>query len=308
MIIIRLLCLPLLLPVIIIYMIIRFIVWIIKLFPKYKVTVICSAAATAIGVIAVFFPDLFNMNKSSIHSFEITLSDRNSAQELEKFLDGNINKIVELTVRYKQNLVYGMVPWARYTKDSYYGDRYDPAKEGSWWWESADPAHDVTFSHFGENDNFYVKSFLYDQNWFEVEYRDFGGIGYCDAGSKYAYQLRVPYVRNDELVFEWHRDREKSRDYVAVPSPYWVLKGTFVVSVKNGQKLTDNIKALYVELQQKKLKADYGRAYVVPEIARILAVDPACGEETGSGEYSFSGKSFELKPLSQKDLVQMSYN
>ena len=45
-----------------------------------------------------------------------------------------------------------------------------------------------------------------------------------------------------------------------------------------------------------------------PEIARILAVDPACGEETGSGEYSFSGKSFELKPLSQKDLVQMSYN
>ena len=34
----------------------------------------------------------------------------------------------------------------------------------------------------------------------------------------------------------------------------------------------------------------------------------ACGEETGSGEYSFSGKSFELKPLSQKDLVQMSYN
>lgn len=84
MIIIRLLCLPLLLPVIIIYMIIRFIVWIIKLFPKYKVTVICSAAATAIGVIAVFFPDLFNMNKSSIHSFEITLSDRDSAQELEK--------------------------------------------------------------------------------------------------------------------------------------------------------------------------------------------------------------------------------
>ena len=52
----------------------------------------------------------------------------------------------------------------------------------------------------------------------------------------------------------------------------------------------------------------YGRAYVVPEIARILAVDPACGEEIGSGEYSFSGKSFELKPLSQKDLVQMSYN
>lgn len=256
-----------------------------------------------IGLLGVFFPDLFNMNKSSIHSFEITLSNRKSAQKLEEFLDKNAGKIVELTIHYKQNLVYGWTPWTKYTEDSYYGDKYD-----SWGWDSAEPTYNVTYSSFGDNNRFYVRSFLYDKNRFEVEYRDFGGIGYCDAGSKYAYQLRVPYVRNDELVFEWHRDREKSRDYVAVPSPYWVLKGTFVVSVKNGQKLTDNIKALYVELQQKKLKADYGRAYVVPEIARILAVDPACGEETGSGEYSFSGKSFELKPLSQKDLVQMSYN
>ena len=40
-----------------------------------------------IGLLGVFFPDLFNMNKSSIHSFEITLSNRKSAQKLEEFLD-----------------------------------------------------------------------------------------------------------------------------------------------------------------------------------------------------------------------------
>jgi len=265
---------------------------------------VITVVATVIGLVS----DLSSMSKSSVHSFEITLSDKKSAQKLEEFLDANVGKIVELTIHYKQNLVYGLVPWAKYSEDSYYGVKYDPAKDGSWWWDSASAAHDVTFSHFGDNNRFYVKSFLYDKNLFEVEYRDFGGIGYCDAITRYAYQLMIPYVKNDKLAFEWQRDREKSKDYVALPSPYWVLKGTFVVNVKKGEELTDNITTLYDEFQQRKLRSDYGKDYVVPEIAKILAVDPACGERTGNGDYSFSGKSFELEPLTQQQLLQMAYN
>ena len=269
---------------------------------------VISFVVATISFIGIFLPDLFNMNKGSITRFETTLSDKKSAQKLEEFLDANVGKIVELTIHYKQNLVYGLVPWAKYSEDSYYGVKYDPAKDGSWWWDSASAAHDVTFSHFGDNNRFYVKSFLYDKNLFEVEYRDFGGIGYCDAITRYAYQLMIPYVKNDKLAFEWQRDREKSKDYVALPSPYWVLKGTFVVNVKKGEELTDNITTLYDEFQQRKLRSDYGKDYVVPEIAKILAVDPACGERTGNGDYSFSGKSFELEPLTQQQLLQMAYN
>ena len=256
-----------------------------------------------IGLLGVFFPDLFNMNKSSIHSFEITLSNRKSAQKLEEFLDKNAGKIVELTIHYKQNLVYGWTPWTKYTEDSYYGDKYD-----SWGWDSAEPTYNVTYSSFGDNNRFYVRSFLYDKNRFEVEYRDFGGIGYCDFTTRYAYQLIIPYVKNNERMFEWQRDREKSREYIGAPSPYWVLKGTFIVNVKNGEELTDNITTLYDEFQKKKLKADYGKEYVVPEIAHILTVKPDCGDRKSNGDYSFSGKSFELEPLTQREHRQMDYN
>ena len=95
---------------------------------------------------------------------------------------------------------------------------------------------------------------------------------------------------------------------MAVPSPYWVLKGTFIVNVKNGEELTDNITTLYDEFQKKKLKADYGKEYVVPEIAHILTVKPDCGDRKSNGDYSFSGKSFELEPLTQREHRQMDYN
>ena len=250
-----------------------------------------------------FFPDMLNMEKSRPQSFEITLSNRKSAQKLEEFLDKNAGKIVELTLHYKQNLVYGWGPRTKYTEDSYYGDKYDSRE-----WDSAEPAYDVTYSSFGDNNRFYVRSFLYDKNQFEVEYRDFGGIGYCDFTNRYAYQLMIPYVKNNERMFEWQRDREKSREYIGAPSPYWVLKGTFIVNVKNGEELTDNISTLYDEFQKKKLKADYGKEYVVPEIANILAVKPDCGDRKANGDYSFSGKSFELEPLTQREHRQMDYN
>ncbi len=70
---------------------------------------VISFVVATISFIGIFLPDLFNMNKGSITRFETTLSDKKSAQKLEEFLDANVGKIVELTIHYKQNLVYGLV-------------------------------------------------------------------------------------------------------------------------------------------------------------------------------------------------------
>ena len=56
--------------------------------------------ATAIGFIAVFFPDLFNMQKDRIVEFNLEVEGPEDADKLEEFLFANPEKIVRLNIRF----------------------------------------------------------------------------------------------------------------------------------------------------------------------------------------------------------------
>lgn len=48
---------------------------------------VVSFIATAVGIVAVFFPDLLNLQKEKIQSFSSSISNKEEAKKLADFLD-----------------------------------------------------------------------------------------------------------------------------------------------------------------------------------------------------------------------------
>lgn len=61
---------------------------------------IIGFAASAIGIIGVFFPNLLNIEKKRIEELAITINEQKDANDLYRFLKNNEHKIVKLEIKY----------------------------------------------------------------------------------------------------------------------------------------------------------------------------------------------------------------
>lgn len=69
--------------------------------PKVIIGSIASFVVAAVGIIAVFFPNLFNLEKSSMGEGQFLLSeDESSHRKLWQFLEDNQGKVVQLEIAY----------------------------------------------------------------------------------------------------------------------------------------------------------------------------------------------------------------
>ena len=68
--------------------------------PKVIIGSLTSFVVAAVGIIAVFFPSLLNLEKKSIAEKAIFLRSQDSLKELEEFLSKNVNKPVRLAIGY----------------------------------------------------------------------------------------------------------------------------------------------------------------------------------------------------------------
>lgn len=68
--------------------------------PKVIIGSITSFVIATIGIIAVFFPDLFNLQKKNVREYEIVLKDNSDAQKLAKYLEENDGIAIKLTLGY----------------------------------------------------------------------------------------------------------------------------------------------------------------------------------------------------------------
>lgn len=59
---------------------------------------ILGVTATIIGLIAVFFPDMFNLEKNTIAEFSVQVSKPDDSERLTKFLEANSKRIVKLDI------------------------------------------------------------------------------------------------------------------------------------------------------------------------------------------------------------------
>lgn len=68
--------------------------------PKVIIGSITSFVVAAVGIVAVFFPSLLNLEKKSIAEKAIFLRSQDSLKELEEFLLKNVNRPVRLAIGY----------------------------------------------------------------------------------------------------------------------------------------------------------------------------------------------------------------
>ena len=61
-----------------------------------------SALISVIGVVAIFFPSVFNLEKPKVPVLKIVLSDNKSHKSMYNFLFSNQNKIVNLNIEYTE--------------------------------------------------------------------------------------------------------------------------------------------------------------------------------------------------------------
>ncbi|TLD97315.1 hypothetical protein LS71_000735 [Helicobacter jaachi] len=64
---------------------------------------ITSFLVAAIGIIAVFFPSVFNLEKKKMQELSITLKNADDALEIWKFLEKNQGKVVALNINFSDN-------------------------------------------------------------------------------------------------------------------------------------------------------------------------------------------------------------
>lgn len=89
---------------------------------------IVSFVVGAIGVTAIFFPSLFNLEKKKIQEFSITIKSQKDANELYNFLKTNKNKIVSLDIKYSPKKIQASNYVDPNRKEDNPNDFYQPIK------------------------------------------------------------------------------------------------------------------------------------------------------------------------------------
>lgn len=85
---------------------------------------ITSFIITAVGIVAVFFPDLLNLQKEKIERYEATISNKKEAIEFSNFLEkiSKKEKLFYLDVAFC--IPYGINPVTREEEELYWVDNY----------------------------------------------------------------------------------------------------------------------------------------------------------------------------------------
>ncbi|OOF37927.1 hypothetical protein BKK51_07025 [Rodentibacter trehalosifermentans] len=68
--------------------------------PKIIIGSIMSFIATVLGIVAVFFPDLLNLQKNRIKEYSIFIYDKSDVAGLYNFLDKNRESVINLKIAY----------------------------------------------------------------------------------------------------------------------------------------------------------------------------------------------------------------
>lgn len=254
--------------------------------PKIIIGSLVGFIATAIGVIAVFFPSIFNLEKKSIDEYSIQLKTCNNAENLFNFLKNHQDKIVRLNISYVNGNLYNK-----------FGEKIEEVSE-----YKNEEGHEQNKNEgmgiygkdgitlFGDNKLFSVVSNYRRDPHGEWIYREEGGIGlWCknektsSENNKYfdlAFQLIIPAASNGSKLYKWGSDPE---DVIADTYDYMDhLSGVF-----------------YVHKLQKAHEYGQKESVMHPQYAQEF--------QWKYGEWLAAPEIFELEPMTKKDIEMKDY-
>ncbi len=181
--------------------------------PKVIIGSITSFIVAAVGIIAVFFPSVFNLEKSSIKEKTMFLHTPESADELFKFLKDNLDEIVKINIIHCSGENFG--------SSETYGETYFGKPKPN--------ASDVVTAY---PFRIYSKRFACgDEAMYEC--RENGFIEMVQAPNHY--EIR-PGKMSDDAVYEWHAnyltadDEKINKTCKALEQGVAGLFGTFMVN------------------------------------------------------------------------------
>lgn len=249
---------------------------------------------TILGTTAIFFPDLFNLQKNRIKEYTCELKNYNDAVNLFEFLDKNKDKIVTLTINYREENVYGeRMERTRTPYDSEWFDKFLENKKEDFFMGSSEQKYGISYSSFGENKSFFVMSeqeyanpFKRYNGGFGIWFGDRLGENQCkldsegigeDCKIKLAYSVKFPGKISSDLLMKWTYSNDEEINW---SSPKMTLSGTFYV------KLLESSSETYPQFWSHEYLKLYRH------------------EEFG---YLGDRPTFELKPLEKKELAIRNY-
>lgn len=180
--------------------------------PKIIIGSVFGFIASAIGLIAVFFPSIFNLERQTIHEINIKLDSNNSYNDLYNFLLNNQGKIVKIVLTYKENNRKYAIEY----KDFFSNDKnniIDPIKE------NIIPSYGLA----DINDNAIVLSSL---SYVNKIMREKGSIGiwYRNSGdsSDKQYVIVIPVRSDNNLLYRWFLKEDNDKQTMELSGVFFV--------------------------------------------------------------------------------------
>lgn len=202
--------------------------------PKIIIGSIFGFLTTIIGIIAIFFPSLFNLETKKIDTLTLNIDNCKNAENLFNFLKSHEDSIVSLNITYTEPEVFSSELNESYSPGSKDEDKKNVYKAFNPEWLEITEKN--TASLFGENKLFNVKSdsrlYPYGQSFS----RENGGFGFWCRNNKttpekeldFAYQISIPYKSNGNTLYYWGEKNNKNGD--TSNARIISLNGTFYVN------------------------------------------------------------------------------
>ena len=212
--------------------------------PKVIIGSITSFIVAAVGIIAVFFPSVFNLEKSTIKEKTMFLHTPQSAGELFKFLKDNLDEIVKINIIYCSGEDFGPTTAGSnslsYVRETYFGK----------------PKENVITEQDKAAAALYGKDYLKTLALGAYPFRIYGERFACGEGASlecrengFIEMMQEPYYQiklgkmSDDADYEWHAnylmadDEKINKTCEALKQGVGGLFGTFMVNNESGDGL-----------------------------------------------------------------------
>lgn len=209
--------------------------------PKIIIGSVVGFIATAIGVIAVFFPSLFNLEKKEIAYYKETLVNVDDFKKLVDFLYNHQEEIVNLNLTYFENSrVEYKSDWSNHT----YSFSKVPLNEST---EGGD-GNGIDLVGEIDNNGYVISSSKYHMGLFMQTFtRDRGGFGIWikdigeDRGKDKNYIIDIPKNSDGNILYKWSMRDYDHKEEMNLEGTFFVEK--FVSNLdynkKSGSRMSD---------------------------------------------------------------------
>lgn len=242
---------------------------------------ITSFIVATIGIIAIFFPSLFNLEKKSVVEYTVNIKTVDDAKAYYNFLKENSGKVVRLKLNYVEAAEIKFPVW---NKNGYLNREEIVDGEGS------GQSGKEGFCYYGKNDFLAVSSDFFAGGYDKARVRENGGFSFNLYDEKKVFIVNIPYKKD----FVWNKNEDES------------LHKFFGVDFNYYDPLVETLEGLFIIKSPVQIQNYKGRIYY-GLLSKIADKDTEFELFDPDGNVMAPFEVFELEPITEKDMSLKDY-